>query len=131
MKIVMAAALIVTASFGPPVSAQEAKPDLLIKEVVSGMPKTDQQEIKVLRATVDPGAKTPFHTHQYPVTVYVMEGEFTLEMEGHATLVKRAGEAFTEPPNVKMTGFNRGNQPTKVIIFYVSGANEPFLHSVK
>ena len=110
--------------------AQEAKPDLLVKEVLRGMPTRDQQEIKVLSATLKPGDKTPFHTHQYPVTVYVMEGTFTLEMEGHPLLVKKAGEAFTEPPNVKMMGYNRGSEPTKVVIFYVSGPGEPFLHPV-
>jgi quercetin dioxygenase-like cupin family protein len=65
------------------------------------------------------------------VTVYILEGTFTLEMDGHPTLVKKAGEAFTEPPNVKMTGYNRGETPAKVVIFYVSGPEEPFLHPVQ
>ena len=111
-----------------PAIAQDARPDLLVKEVVTGMPKVDQQEIKVLSATLKPGDKTPFHTHQYPVTAYILEGTFTLEMEGRPPLVKKAGEAFTEPPNVKMTGYNRGTEPMKVVIFYVSGPGEPFLH---
>lgn len=111
-----------------PASAQEARPNILIKDVVAGMPKLDQQQITVLNATLKPGDKTPYHTHQYPVTVYIMEGSFTLEMEGHPTLVKKAGEAFTEPPNVKMTGYNRSQELTKVLIFYVSGPGEPFLH---
>jgi quercetin dioxygenase-like cupin family protein len=108
--------------------AQDAKPELLVQDVVAGMPKFDQQEIKVFSATIQPGQKTPFHTHQYPVAVYILEGAFTLEMEGRPPLVKKAGEAFTEPPNVKMTGYNRGTEPTKVVIFYVSGPGEPFLH---
>lgn len=33
-------------------------------------------------ATLTPGETTPFHTHRFPVTVYVLEGTFTLEMEG-------------------------------------------------
>jgi quercetin dioxygenase-like cupin family protein len=110
--------------------AQETRPSFLLQEVVAGMPKAEQQEIKVLTATFKPGDRTPFHTHQYPVTVYVLEGTFTLEMEGRPTLVKKAGEAFTEPPNVKMTGYNRGNEQLRVVIFYVSGPGEPFLHLV-
>jgi quercetin dioxygenase-like cupin family protein len=110
-------------------AAQEAGPSVLVKEIVAGMPKLDQQEIKVLAGTLQPGGKTPFHTHQYPVTVYVQEGTFTLELEGRPPLVKKAGEAFTEPPNVKMTGYNRSaTEPAKVVIFYVSGPGEPFLH---
>ena len=112
-----------------PAAAQEARPEILVKDIVAGMPKLDQQKIKVLAATIQPGGKTPFHTHQYPVTAYVLEGTFTLEMEGRPPLVKKAGEAFTEPPNVKMTGYNRSAaEPMKVVIFYVSGPGEPFLH---
>ncbi len=59
-----------------------ARPDLIVKEVVAGMPRGDRQEIKVLTATLKPGDKTPFHTHRFPVTAYILEGAFTLEMEG-------------------------------------------------
>jgi hypothetical protein len=44
--------------------------------------------------------------------------------------VKKAGEAFIEPPNVKMTGYNRGSETMRALIFYVSGPEEPFLHVV-
>lgn len=125
ITIALWAAALITCS---PAVAQEARPSFLVQEVLTGMPKADQQEIKVLTATFKPGDRTPFHTHQYPVTVYVLEGTFTLELEGRPTLVKKAGEAFTEPPNVKMTGYNRGSETLRVVIFYVSGPGEPFLH---
>ena len=124
--VALATAVVFSPCF--PTAAQDARPDILVKEVVVGMPKADRQQISVLTATINPGQKTPYHTHQYPVTVYILEGTFTLELDGHPPLVKKAGEAFTEPPNVKMTGYNRGEVPTKVIIFYVSGPEEPFLH---
>jgi quercetin dioxygenase-like cupin family protein len=54
------------------------------------------------------------------VTVYVVEGAFTLELEGQAPVVVKAGEAYVEPPNVKMTGYNRSTtEGLKVVIFYV------------
>jgi quercetin dioxygenase-like cupin family protein len=105
-----------------------AKPELIRREVVQGMPKGDDQEIRVLTATFQPGDRTVFHTHRSPVTVYVLEGEFTLELEGRPPVMVRAGEAYVEPPQVRMTGFNRsGNQPLKVLIFYVSDPGTPFL----
>jgi len=55
------------------------------------------------------------------VTVYILEGAFTLEMEGRAPVPVKAGQAFVEPPNVKMTGYNR------LVIFYVSEPDTPFL----
>jgi hypothetical protein len=40
----------------------------------------------------------------------------------------KAGEALVEPPLVEMTGYNRSTtEPTKVVIFYVSTPDTPFL----
>ena len=64
-----------------PSMAQEqgtAKPDLLVREIVQGMPRGERQEVRVLTATIKPGDKTVFHTHRFPVTVYILEGAFTL-----------------------------------------------------
>jgi quercetin dioxygenase-like cupin family protein len=107
-----------------------ARPDLLLKEVVEGMPKGDRQEIKVLTATLRPGDKTPFHTHRFPVTAYILEGAFTLEMEGRPPVTVKAGQSIVEPPNVKMTGYNRATEPVKIVIFYVSDPDGPFLDVV-
>lgn len=108
-----------------------AAPQLLLRESVAGMPKGDTQEVRVMTATFQPGDRTVFHTHRSPVTVYVLEGQFTLELEGRAPMVVRAGQAYVEPPNVKMTGFNRSaTQPLRVVIFYVSDPNTPFLDAI-
>ena len=103
-------------------------PPPLLREIVQGMPKGDRQEVRVLTATLKPGEKTPVHTHRFPVTVYVVEGTFTLEMEGRATVTAKAGQAIVEPPQVKMTGYNRSStEPMRVVIFYVSDPDTPFL----
>ena len=117
-----------------PSMAQEqstAKPQLLLREIVQGMPKGERQEVQVLTATLKPGDKTPFHTHRFPVTVYILEGVFTLEMEGHAPITVKAGQAMVEPPQVKMTGYNRSStEPLRVMIFYVSDPDTPFLDPI-
>ena len=113
-----------------PLAAEEpslAKPQLLLREVVTGMPRGERQEVQVLTASFRPGDRTVFHTHRHPVTVYVLEGAFTLEMEGHAPTVVRAGEALVEPPGVRMTGFNRAEGPLRVLIVYVAEPGTPFL----
>lgn len=126
--------LLASALFALPSLAQEpgtAKPQLLITEVISGMPRSDKQELRVLTANLKPGDKTPFHTHRFPVTVYIVEGVFTLEMEGREPVTLKAGQSFVEPPNVKMTGYNRSvDSPMKVVIFYVSDPSTPFLDPV-
>ena len=103
-------------------------PPPILTALVPGMPRGEQQEIRVLTATLKPGDMTPFHTHRFPVTVYVLEGTFTLEMEGRAPVVVTAGQAMVEPPQVKMTGYNRSSSDlTRVVIFYVSEPGTPFL----
>ena len=105
-----------------------AKPDLVFNEVVTGMPRGENQAVRVLTASFKPGDKTVFHTHRSPVTVYILEGAFTLELEGRTPVVVKAGQAFVEPPNVKMTGYNRSTtEPLRLIIFYVSEPDTPFL----
>lgn len=121
--------------FGLPSVAQEpgtARPELLLREVISGMPRGEKQEVRVLTASFKPGDKTVFHTHRFPVTVYILEGAFTLELEGRAPITVKAGQAFVEPPNVKMTGYNRSStEPIRLVIFYVSDPDTPFLDPIK
>ena len=105
-----------------------AKPEMALQQMVEGLPRDEKQFVRVLTATFKPGDKTVTHTHRYPVTVYVMEGAFTLELKGQPPIVVKAGEALVEPPNVEMTGYNRSaTELTKVVIFYVSTPNTPFL----
>ena len=107
-------------------------PPPVLREIVAGMPKGERQEVRVITVTLKPGDKTPFHSHRFPVTVYILEGTFTLEMEGHAPMTIAAGQAYVEPPNVKMTGYNRSvTEPMRVVIFYVSDPDTPFLDPVK
>ena len=109
-----------------------ARPEMVLKEVVSGMPKGEKQEVRVLAASFKPGDKTAFHTHRFPVTVFVLDGAFTLELEGLAPVVVKAGQAFVEPPNVKMTGHNRSStEPLRVVIFYASDPETPFLDLIQ
>ncbi len=118
-----------------PSVAQEtgpARPQLLLRETVQGMPKGERQEVRVLTASLKPGDKTVFHTHRFPVTVYVLEGAFTLEMEEREPITVTVGQAMVEPPHVKMTGYNRSNtEPLRVVIFYTSDPDTPFLDPIQ
>ena len=105
-----------------------AKPNLVLQQIVEGLPKGDKQAVRVLTATFKPGDKTVYHSHRFPVTVYVLEGAFTLELKDRPSLTVKAGEAMVEPPNVAMTGYNpSATELTKVVIFYVSAPDTPFL----
>ncbi|WP_406855319.1 cupin domain-containing protein [Alsobacter sp. KACC 23698] len=105
-----------------------AKPDLVLRETTDAMPDERRKEVRVMTAVFQPGDRTVTHTHRFPVTVYVLEGAFTLEIAGREPITVKAGQAMVEPAGVTMTGFNRSAQdPTKVVIFYVSSPATPFL----
>ena len=107
------------------------KPQLLLSEIIQGMPRGDKQEVRVLTATFEPRDKTMFHTHRFPVTVYVLEGAFTLEMEGREPVTVEAGQAIVMPSHVKMTGYNRSStDPLRLVIFNVSDLGTPYLDPV-
>ena len=127
LSVAFAAALICRSGL-----AQEpAKPNLIHREVVQGMPRGERQEVQVLTATIAPGQSTVFHTHRFPVTVYILEGAFTLEMEGRGPITVRAGQSMVEPPHVRMTGFNRSATETiRLVIFYVAEPGTPFLDPI-
>lgn len=102
-----------------------------MREIVQGMPKGETQEVRVLNVHFEPRDRTPFHTHRFPVTVYVLEGTFTMEVEGREPITVKAGEAKMMPPHVKMTGYNRSNtEPLRLVAFYVSDPDTPFLYTI-
>jgi quercetin dioxygenase-like cupin family protein len=107
------------------------KPDLVLQQLVRGMPQGAEQEIRIMKADFKPGDRTVFHTHRFPVAVYILSGTFTLELEGREPKVLKPGDAFVEPPNVKMTGFNRSTtEALHVVVFYVGDPGTPFLDPI-
>ena len=107
------------------------KPQTVISEIVEGMPKGEKQQVRVLTATFQPRDQTLFHTHRFPVTVYVLEGAFTLEKEGQEQITVKTGQAMLMPPNVRMTGYNKSTTDSlRLVIFYVSDPDTPFLDAI-
>jgi len=107
------------------------RPELLLSEIIQGMPRGEKQEVRVLTASFKPRDKTMFHTHRFPVTVYVLEGAFTLEMEGREPITVKPGQAIVMPSHVKMTGYNRSNaDPLRLVLFNVGDPDTPYLEPV-
>ncbi|MGC2778116.1 MAG: cupin domain-containing protein [Bradyrhizobium sp.] len=110
-----------------PPTGPAASLSIVHRALVAGMPTGDKQEVRVMTATLEPGDRTPRHTHRFPVTVYVLQGTFTLELEGRDPVSAQAGEAMIEPPHVKMTGLNpSATEPTRLAMVYVSDPDTPF-----
>jgi quercetin dioxygenase-like cupin family protein len=126
----MLAALLV--SLPSMVQAQGTAAGMILKEIVSGMPKGEKQEVRVLSASYKSGETTVLHTHPFPVTLFVLEGAFTLKLEGRAPVTVKAGQAFVEPPNVKATLYNPSStEPLRLVVFYASDPGAPFLEPIQ
>jgi quercetin dioxygenase-like cupin family protein len=120
-------------SVGVTRSAQDegmAKLTPLHREVVRGMPAREDPEVRVLFATLRPGDVTPHHRHRHPVTVFVTEGTFTLELDGREPVAIGPGAVFVEPAGVAMTGRNLGDTPARMALFYVCEPGAPFADPV-
>ena len=132
ISVIVTLALLLMGSPAPAQEAGLARATLVLQEVLTGMPRGERQEVRVFTASFKPGDRTVFHTHRFPVTVYILEGAFTLELEGQAPVIVKAGQAFVEPPHVKMTGYNRsGTEPLRLVIFYMSDPDSPFLDPIR
>lgn len=121
-------------SIGVTRSAQDsgmAKLTPLHREVVRHMPQMAEQEVRVLFATLLPGDVTPYHSHRHPVTVYMLEGVFTLALDGRDPVDIAAGQVFVEPAGVDMTGSNKSAAPARMALFYVCELDAPFADAVE
>jgi quercetin dioxygenase-like cupin family protein len=108
-----------------------AKLTVLHKQLTDALPTGGIQEIRVIIARLEPGDSTPYHSHRFPVTVYMLEGVFTLELDGRDPIPIGAGEVFVEPSGVRMTGRNLGSDsPAVMVLFYVSDPATPFADPV-
>ncbi|WP_105433121.1 MULTISPECIES: cupin domain-containing protein [Neorhizobium] len=108
-----------------------AKLTVLHKQLTDALPTGGIQEIRVIIARLEPGDSTPYHSHRFPVTVYMLEGVFTLELDGRDPIPIGAGEVFVEPSGVRMTGRNlSSDSPAVMVLFYVSDPETPFADPV-
>jgi quercetin dioxygenase-like cupin family protein len=98
----------------------------LHREIVQGMPRAPEQEVRILIATLLPGDVTPHHSHRFPVTVFMLEGTFTLALDEREPVEIDAGQVFVEPANIAMTGANKGAIPARMALFYVCEPDAPF-----
>ena len=65
--------------------------------------------VEMHRLTIAPGGSTGLHRHPGPVISLVIEGEISLELEGEAPRLYRAGEAIFEPGDRPIPRFDNAS----------------------
>jgi len=82
-------------------------------------------QITMLLLEIGPGGQTGRHMHPVPSANYVLEGEVTIELEGHKQMTYRAGQAFVGAVQTWHNAFNRGTIPAKVLVVFVGQRGKP------
>jgi quercetin dioxygenase-like cupin family protein len=96
----------------------------LLTAVLEQAKKVGKVEIKEI--VFQPGQKTGLHLHPCPVVGYIAEGTVAFQIEGGEEKTLRAGDAFFEPPNVKIQRFDNASDTKgmKFIAFYLLDASD-------
>jgi len=73
------------------------EPPAVLTVTTSSIPKADTQEVRILTATLPPGAASTWHTHPSPPFAYVIEGTVVIESETRPPIEVKTGHAIAEP----------------------------------
>lgn len=124
--------LFVANLFATPLAAQATAsltPLLATEVTVAGTrisyPQTDSAEMTAVRLEIRPGGETGRHMHPYPTLVYVLEGQFDVEMDGGMVHTYKAGDCYVEAVNTWHNSKNKGTVPAKAVIVFVGVHGKP------
>jgi len=108
---------------------KEYKPKVTSKTFFNGALDglTDKKTI-IKEFILPPGFKGGAHYHPAHVFVYVVEGEFSVDVKGKARQTFKAGELYKEQVGEVMVGRNTSTKnPTKIVVFQIGDANKPMM----
>ena len=88
-------------------------------------PPGQQTVVNVLQFA--PGSREDRHTHPGPLAGYVLEGAFTLETEGQATVTYNAGDSFYVEAGKAHRGANQASVPLKLLATLFVEKGKPLL----
>lgn len=99
------------------------------KEVLkSDLVSVPGKEGTVLRVELPAGWTGDWHYHTGDVFVYVVSGEFVVDVEGQGRKTSASGEVYHEAVNTTMQARNPSSaQPTMLILFQVGGKGDPLM----
>jgi len=124
----------------PPIASEPLSPrsvftddvDVKLKVKVDGKERvvvnaTDASRTQIVRFTVQPGAKFPWHTHPGPVIVNVTQGELVyVDSEDCSEHSYAAGTAFVDPGHGHAhTAYNPTAAPTVLVATFFEAPAAP------
>lgn len=81
--------------------------------------------------TLGPHAEAALHLHPVPMYAYVLEGEVTVEYQGHGTRTYKTGEALMEAQAVPHRGINTTDKPVRILCVFMGAEGSEGVKLVK
>ncbi len=107
----------------------KSKTTPLVQEKLEGV---QDREVIIKRFDIEPGYVGGRHSHTGPVYVYVVSGEFTVDIDGVGRSVVKAGEIYKEPIGRVMQGRNMStNDSLTLVVFQVGEPGKPMMLKAK
>ena len=79
----------------------------------------------VVRAEIEPGSATGFHTHPGDEIGVVVSGQMTLQIRGEPDKIVKTGDSFRIPAGVVHNGLNSGTVAFTGVQTYVVDSEKP------
>ena len=123
--ILLLLSLVYSAQAGEPVKYNK----VLFKSYIS---EKDGKDVQIREAFFPPNWKAPRHYHNSNLFIYVIEGEFEVELEGSEKIIHRRGEALQMNSGIEMEARNPSSKnPLKLAVFQVGNPNAAFVVPVE
>jgi quercetin dioxygenase-like cupin family protein len=85
-------------------------------------------EVQIREILFAPGWKAPRHYHNSDLFIYVISGEFEVDMEGEGLETYAEGQALRMKPNISMDARNPSETNSlKLAVFQVGNPDAPFV----
>ena len=115
-------------SLGAPPKAGDGAADVAVTELMQrDLASSPTQEALMLTVTYRPGGASLPHRHDAQVFVYVLEGEMTMQVDGHAAVTLRPGQTFYEgPDDIHRVSANASKTaPARILVFMIKDKGKP------
>ena len=94
---------------------------VLFKSFIS---EKDGKEVQIREAFFPPNWKAPRHYHNSNLFIYVIEGEFEVELEGSKKVTYRKGEALQMNSGIEMEARNPSHKNSLTLVVFQVGNHD-------
>jgi len=88
-------------------------------------PNFQENEVTILKITIQPGKSTGWHKHEFPVFAYILNGNLTVEIENNKAMQFVENSSFSEVIDTLHNGTNNGKEDVVLIAFFMGEKGKP------